>query len=52
MPKEKRKTKEQITTRNGDRHENNEQKLDGTRKESPEHSGLENAGRRLILYWE
>ncbi|VDO67190.1 unnamed protein product [Schistosoma margrebowiei] len=32
-PKEKRKTKEHITPRNGNRHEKNEQELAGTRKE-------------------
>ncbi|VDP38999.1 unnamed protein product [Schistosoma margrebowiei] len=32
-PKEKRKTKEHITPINGDRHEKNEQELDGTRTE-------------------
>ncbi|VDO90536.1 unnamed protein product [Schistosoma margrebowiei] len=31
-PKEKRKTKEHITRGNGDRHEKNEQELDGIRK--------------------
>ncbi|VDP08291.1 unnamed protein product [Schistosoma margrebowiei] len=49
---EKRKTKEQITLRNGDGHEKNEQELDGTRKEGPGQSGLENAGRRPMLHWE
>ncbi|VDO92807.1 unnamed protein product [Schistosoma margrebowiei] len=49
-PKEKRKTKEHITLGNGDRHEKNEQELDGTRKEGPEQSELENAGRRPILH--
>ncbi|VDO76476.1 unnamed protein product [Schistosoma curassoni] len=34
-PKEERKTKEHITPRNGNRHEKNEQELDGTRKEGP-----------------
>ncbi|VDP66320.1 unnamed protein product [Schistosoma curassoni] len=34
-PKEKRKVKEHITPGNGDRHEKNEQELDGTRKEGP-----------------
>ncbi|VDP66519.1 unnamed protein product [Schistosoma curassoni] len=34
-PKEERKTKEHITPRNGDRHEKNEEELDGTRKEGP-----------------
>ncbi|VDP05466.1 unnamed protein product [Schistosoma mattheei] len=42
-PKEKRKTKEHITPRNGNRYEKNEQELDGTRKEGPGQSGLENA---------
>ncbi|VDP25396.1 unnamed protein product [Schistosoma mattheei] len=51
-PKEKRKTKEQITPRNGDRHEKNEQELDGTGKEGPGQSGLENAGQRPMFYWE
>ncbi|VDP67358.1 unnamed protein product [Schistosoma curassoni] len=44
MPKEKRKTKEHVTPRNGDRHTKNEQELDGTRKEVPGQSGLENGG--------
>ncbi|VDP45850.1 unnamed protein product [Schistosoma margrebowiei] len=34
-PKEKRKTKERFMPRNGDRHEKNEQELDGIRKEGP-----------------
>ncbi|VDP29634.1 unnamed protein product [Schistosoma margrebowiei] len=51
-PKEKKKTKEHITPRNGDRHEKNEQELDGTRKEGPGQSGLENAGQRPMLHWE
>ncbi|VDP32117.1 unnamed protein product [Schistosoma margrebowiei] len=34
-PKEERKTKEHITPGNGDRHEKNEQELDGIRKEGP-----------------
>ncbi|VDP36170.1 unnamed protein product [Schistosoma curassoni] len=34
-PKEKWKTKEHITPGNGDRHEKNEQELDGIRKEGP-----------------
>ncbi|VDO71852.1 unnamed protein product, partial [Schistosoma curassoni] len=34
-PKEKRKAKEDITPGNGNRHEKNEQELDGTRKEGP-----------------
>ncbi|VDO60404.1 unnamed protein product [Schistosoma curassoni] len=32
-PKEKRKTKEHTTPGNGDRHEKNEQEMDGTRRE-------------------
>ncbi|VDO86083.1 unnamed protein product [Schistosoma margrebowiei] len=51
-PKEKRKTKEHITPRNGNRHEKDEQELDGIRKEGPGQSGLENAGRRPMLHWE
>ncbi|VDO68160.1 unnamed protein product [Schistosoma margrebowiei] len=52
-PKEKeRKTKEHITPGNGNRHEKNEQKLDGTRKGGPGQSGLENAGRRPMLHCE
>ncbi|VDO55864.1 unnamed protein product [Schistosoma margrebowiei] len=38
-PKEKRKTKEHITPGSGDRHEKNEQELDGIRKECPGLSG-------------
>ncbi|VDP37186.1 unnamed protein product [Schistosoma curassoni] len=49
-PKEKRKSKEHITPGNGDRHEENEQKLDGIRKEGPGQSGLESAGRRPMLH--
>ncbi|VDO72378.1 unnamed protein product [Schistosoma margrebowiei] len=41
--KEERKSKEHITLRNGDRHEKNEQQLDGIRKEGPGQNGLENA---------
>ncbi|VDP20135.1 unnamed protein product [Schistosoma margrebowiei] len=51
-PKEKRKTKEHITPRNGNRHEKDEQELDGIRKEGPGQSGLENTGRRPMLHWE
>ncbi|VDO90672.1 unnamed protein product [Schistosoma margrebowiei] len=51
-PKEKRKTKEHITPRNGHRNEKNEQKLNRTWKEGSEQSGLKNAGRRLMLHWE
>ncbi|VDP26277.1 unnamed protein product [Schistosoma curassoni] len=52
MPKEERKTKEHTTPRNGDRHEKNEQELDGTRKEGGGQSGLKNAGRWPMLYRE
>ncbi|VDP12548.1 unnamed protein product, partial [Schistosoma margrebowiei] len=45
-PKEKRNTEKHITPGNEDRHEENEQELDGTRKEGLGQSGLENAGRR------
>ncbi|VDO78156.1 unnamed protein product [Schistosoma margrebowiei] len=51
-PKGKRKTKEHITPRNGNRHEEDEQELDGIRKGGPGQSGLENAGRRPMLHWE
>ncbi|VDP09076.1 unnamed protein product [Schistosoma margrebowiei] len=51
-PKEERKTKEHITPGNGNRHKKNEQELDGTRKEGPGQSGLENAGRRPMFHWE
>ncbi|VDO62374.1 unnamed protein product [Schistosoma margrebowiei] len=51
-PKEERKTEEHITPKNGNRHEKNEQELDGTRKGGPGQSGLENAGRRPMLHWE
>ncbi|VDO99773.1 unnamed protein product [Schistosoma margrebowiei] len=50
--KEKRNTKEDITPGNGNRHEKDEQELDGTRKEGIGQSGLENAGRRPMLHWE
>ncbi|VDP29710.1 unnamed protein product [Schistosoma curassoni] len=49
-PKEKRKTKEHITPGNGDRHEGNEQELNGTRKEGLGQSGLKNAGRCPMLH--
>ncbi|VDP31856.1 unnamed protein product [Schistosoma curassoni] len=42
--KEKRKTKEHIKPRSRDRNEKNEQELDGTRKEGPGQSSLENTG--------
>ncbi|VDP23373.1 unnamed protein product [Schistosoma margrebowiei] len=51
-PKEKRKTKEHITPRSGDKHKKNEQKLDRTRKEGPGKSGLENGGWRPMLHRE
>ncbi|VDP41664.1 unnamed protein product [Schistosoma margrebowiei] len=51
-PTEKRKTKEHITPGNGNRHEKDEQELDGIRKGGPGQSGLENAGRRPMLHWE
>ncbi|VDO67205.1 unnamed protein product [Schistosoma margrebowiei] len=51
-PKEKRKTKEHIMTGNGNRHEKNEQELDGTRKGCLGQSVLENAGRPPMLHWE
>ncbi|VDO72039.1 unnamed protein product [Schistosoma margrebowiei] len=50
-PKEKRKTKEHITSRNGDIHEKNEQKLDRAGKEGSCQSGLKNASRRPMLDW-
>ncbi|VDP16057.1 unnamed protein product [Schistosoma margrebowiei] len=50
-PKEERKTKEHITPRNRNRHEKNEQELDRTREGGPGQSGLENAGRRPMLYF-
>ncbi|VDP63024.1 unnamed protein product [Schistosoma curassoni] len=48
--KEEMKTKEHITPGNGDRHEKNEQELDGTRREGPGQSRLENAGRWPMLH--
>ncbi|VDP46801.1 unnamed protein product [Schistosoma margrebowiei] len=51
-PKEEGKTKEHITPGNGDRHEKNEQELDGTRKEGSGQSGLENSCQRPMLHWE
>ncbi|VDP04247.1 unnamed protein product [Schistosoma margrebowiei] len=51
-PKEERKTKEHITPGNGNRHEKDEQELDGIRKGGRGQSGLENAGRRPMLHWE
>ncbi|VDO60428.1 unnamed protein product [Schistosoma margrebowiei] len=49
-PIEERKTKEHITPGNGNRHEKNEQELDGTRKEGSGQSGLENASRRPMSH--
>ncbi|VDP40969.1 unnamed protein product [Schistosoma margrebowiei] len=49
-PKEKRKIKEHITPGNGNRHEENEQELDGTRKEGPRQSGFENSGPQPVLH--
>ncbi|VDO51547.1 unnamed protein product [Schistosoma margrebowiei] len=48
--KEERKIREHNTPGNGDRHEENEQELDGTRKEGLGQSGLENPGRRSMLH--
>ncbi|VDP24468.1 unnamed protein product [Schistosoma mattheei] len=42
--KERRKNKEHSTPRNGDRHEENEQKSDRSGKKGPGQNGLENAG--------
>ncbi|VDO54701.1 unnamed protein product [Schistosoma margrebowiei] len=50
--KKERKTIEHITSRNGDRHEKNEQQLDRTRQEGSRHCGLKNAGRRPMLHWD
>ncbi|VDP25405.1 unnamed protein product [Schistosoma margrebowiei] len=49
-PMEKRKTKEHITPVNEDRHEKNEEKLDGIRKKGAGQSGLENADRRPMFH--
>ncbi|VDP47243.1 unnamed protein product [Schistosoma margrebowiei] len=38
-PKEERRTKEQITPRNGNRHENDEQELDELEKEAQDRVG-------------
>ncbi|VDP53187.1 unnamed protein product [Schistosoma mattheei] len=48
--KEKRTIKKHITPRKEERHEKNEQQLDRTRNEFRGRSGLENAGRRPMLY--
>ncbi|VDP42439.1 unnamed protein product [Schistosoma margrebowiei] len=45
-------TKEHITSRNGDRHEKNEQKFGRTGKEVLGQSGSENTGRQPTLHWE
>ncbi|VDO92194.1 unnamed protein product [Schistosoma margrebowiei] len=50
--KGERKTREHNRPKNGDRHEKNEQQLDGTRKQGPVQSGLEIASRRPLLHWE
>ncbi|VDO48722.1 unnamed protein product [Schistosoma margrebowiei] len=52
IPKEGRKSKEHITPRNGNRHEKDEQELDGITKGGPGQSVLENADRRPMLHWE
>ncbi|VDO47579.1 unnamed protein product [Schistosoma margrebowiei] len=51
-PKEKRNNKEQITSRNGDRYEKNEQQLDITGNEVPGQSGLECGDWWPMLHWE
>ncbi|VDP68224.1 unnamed protein product [Schistosoma mattheei] len=51
-PRVKWKTKEHIIPRNVDRHEKDEQQLDGTIMEGAGQSGLENPGRRPMLRWE
>ncbi|VDP17406.1 unnamed protein product [Schistosoma margrebowiei] len=43
-PKEKKKTKEHITPRNGNKHEKNEQQLNSTRKEG------QNTNQRPVLH--
>ncbi|VDO77483.1 unnamed protein product [Schistosoma margrebowiei] len=48
--KETRKTKEHITLRNGDRHNNNEHELNRTRKEGGGQSGSKNADRWPMLH--
>ncbi|VDO54588.1 unnamed protein product [Schistosoma margrebowiei] len=50
MPKEERKTREHITSRNGDRHEENEQELNRTRTEGPRQCVLENVGWSPMLH--
>ncbi|VDP29786.1 unnamed protein product [Schistosoma mattheei] len=47
-PNEKWKTKGHITPRNEDRHEKDEQELDGSRKEGGGQSVLENAGSSTV----
>ncbi|VDO95817.1 unnamed protein product [Schistosoma margrebowiei] len=51
-PKEERKTKEHITSRNGDRYKKNEQESNRTGKEGGGQDGLENVGRQSMLHWE
>ncbi|VDP86615.1 unnamed protein product [Schistosoma mattheei] len=46
---EKKKAKVHIMPGNGNRHEKNEQELDGTREEGSGQSELKNAGRRPML---
>ncbi|VDP55300.1 unnamed protein product [Schistosoma margrebowiei] len=50
--REKGRSKNTLHPRNADRHEKNEQELDGTRKEDPGQSGLDNTRRRPMLHWE
>ncbi|VDP61758.1 unnamed protein product [Schistosoma curassoni] len=51
-PKEKRKTKEHNTSRNGNRYAKNELQLDRTKNEGRGQSESENAGGSLMLYWD
>ncbi|VDP48049.1 unnamed protein product [Schistosoma margrebowiei] len=51
-PKEERKTKEHITSRNGDRQEKNEQQVDRSRKEGLGKSGLQDTGWRPMFHRE
>ncbi|VDO70238.1 unnamed protein product [Schistosoma margrebowiei] len=48
----KRRRPKNTLRREMDRHEEDEQQLDRTRKEGPGQSRLENAGRRPTLYGE
>lgn len=47
--KEKQKTKEHVTSRNGDRYQKNEQQLDRMSKKSSGQCGLKNVGWRPML---